>query len=653
MSSRDRKSYLSATALTQELLDACQDNLECRLEMICEISTPDGGTIKASDRNKYVGGTFYEALLNFPVIGRTVGEWLANELQFSTLTLELSNVDGRFNKYLPGGDLFGSWIGRSVVVKLGLAELASTYKTIFSGQITDVGGFRRGLKSITIIARDDYDGINKNFPSVTFTEESYPKIEPKLVGKPVPVIYGDWRVATDPYQAAVPAFVVNGNDPLVSSQEKKIADITPVGSPTIFTINDHDYDNNDPVVLETSGTLPAPFALETVYYIYVVTNDSFQLLASPGGGPINITADGTGEISVKPNPAAPRRNIELVVSSHPLVAFTGIYLKRQDTFNLIPASEYTLNGGSMSLSLAQGGTWDGGENPYAFSQSDQFFCLCVGKSLGGDLLNSNIILQARDILITYGGVSPSSFDDNWIEYRDKTTPSQSATAFIKSRVWIGEQQQALSYALSMLEQVRLEAYINRDLKLKINSLHFDDWEASPSFKIKNWDVVEGSFQASIDDRNVFNAAQGAFNYLPIVNENAYLTPIYQNSAAIAQINKRIAKQIVFPNLYVKTDVVAQVREILRLSSASPESIDLELTWRSLLLDIGDFLFVDVDIESSFFSNVPCMIRDIGYDPDGLKIVAKLWSLAMVPFPGYSPGYAGTVGGFSANIVEEI
>jgi len=45
--------------------------------MIVEIETPIG-TIYASDRNKYAGSTFYEALLNFPIIRRTVGEWLSN-----------------------------------------------------------------------------------------------------------------------------------------------------------------------------------------------------------------------------------------------------------------------------------------------------------------------------------------------------------------------------------------------------------------------------------------------------------------------------------------------------------------------------------------------------------------------------------------------
>ena len=648
MSSKDRKPYLSAATLTQDLLDACQDNLECRLEMIVDIEAPDGDTIHASDRNKYVGGTFYEALLNFPVIGRTVGEWLSNELQFSTLTLELSNVDGRFNRYLPGGDDYGNWIGKTVTVRLGLAEVSSTYTTIFNGKVTDVGGVKRSVKAITVIARDDYDRVNKSFPTTTLRESNYPKIEPKLIGKPIPVIYGDWTTATDPEPAAVPAYVVNSNDPMVTFKEKQITDVTAPTSVAIFTCADHDFDTNDPVELKTGGTLPAPFAVTTTYYIVVVGNDQFALAATPGGGAIVTTGAGTGEHSVLAATGATRRSVQCVVSSHHLSEYAATYLKRRDAYYLV-ASGVTTGTGFMTLTIAQGGTWvDGG--PFEYESGDEFFVTVKGKSLDG--YRDNLIEQAKDILITYGGLSAGDFDANWATYRDKASPAQSSISTIKSRAWIGETQQALSYALSMLEQVRLEAFISRDLKVKINSLHFEDWTPAPSFKIKNWDVVVDSFQVTIDDRNNFNAAQGAFNFLPVINENAYATAIYQNANAVTQVGKRIAKKLVFPNLYVKSDVVAQVSEILRLASASIESVSVQLTWRSLLRDIGDFVLIDVQVGSTIFPNVPGMIRDIGYDPVGLKIVAKLWSFAMAPFPGYTPGFAGTVGGYSATIIEE-
>ena len=118
------------------------------------------------------------------------------------------------------------------------------------------------------------------------------------------------------------------------------------------------------------------------------------------------------------------------------------------------------------------------------------------------------------------------------------------------------------------------------------------------------------------------------------------------------MGKEISKRIVFPNLYEESVVVLQLKEILKLSSSIPEIFTCELTWRAILQDIGDFVMIDVKIGSSVFEKVRAMIRDIGYDPQGLKVVTKMWSTMMVPFPGYTPGYTGTVGGYTAAIVQE-
>ncbi len=107
MSGSDRRKYLTATTLDQSLLDWCHDNLETRIEMICDIEAPDGSVIHVSDRNKYVGSTFYEARIVFPTIKRTLGEWLDNKLEFSVINIDLSNVDGKYNRFLPGGPTTG------------------------------------------------------------------------------------------------------------------------------------------------------------------------------------------------------------------------------------------------------------------------------------------------------------------------------------------------------------------------------------------------------------------------------------------------------------------------------------------------------------------------------------------------------------------
>lgn len=564
MSTSDRREYLTSTVLNQGLLDRNHDNLESRIEMVTEIESPTG-TIYASDRNKYVGSTFYEALLVFPTITRTVGEWLSPELQFSTLTLEISNADGRFNDIMPGGASYGSWIGNQITVKVGLADKASTYKTIFVGFVTDVAGFKRSVKSFTLIARDRYDKVNVNFPSTVLTKSAYPNLDDASVGKYLPIIYGDWTISLDPDQASIPAYALNLGD---------------------------------------ANVINAPF------------------------NPINFR-----------------------ISENDLVSFdtSNVYLKRSDVEYQVPGGNVgSVGAGNKTFTITQGFTVEGA--PYQYNNSDLFFVRVKGKDLGA--YDDNIISQAKDLLLTYGGISSGDFHLNWDTYRDKATPTESAVSTFKSRVWENEPKPLMQYVLSMLEQVRLEAFVDRDLKLKINSLHFEDWNSAPFFRLRNWDVVKDTFTPQLDERNNFNRLQGVFDFRPNRNENAQKTPIYRNSASVAATGKTISKQVTFPNLFEPTVVENQTQNILKIASALFEVVQTQVTWRSLLLDIGDFVFLNLQIGASQFSDVPCMTREIGYDPAGFKLPLRLWSMELLPFPGYTPGHAGTTGGSTATITSE-
>lgn len=656
MSGSDRRKYLTATQIDQDLLDWCHDNLEINLEMICEIDLPDGGKIRVSDRNKYVGNYFYEARMRFPVISRTVGEWLAGEIQFQTAEVELSNVDGKFNSYLPGGGDFEGWIGLGIVVKLGLGEAADTYKTIFSGKVTEVGGFKRTTKTIRLTARDDYDFLNDNLPKTVFSVAAYPDIEEANQGKPIPIIYGDWTTGLEPDKAAVPAYVLNGNNASVT--------------------------------------------------------------------------------------AAPWSNVQFRVACHALKAFetAHVYLQRSDAVYQVDSAKIkNLSLANATFELEQGGTWlkdSGGTGiSYEFQQGDTFFVRVKGKDLGS--YSDNLVAQAKDLLQEFDPQVAASFHANWDTFRDKASPAESAVSLIKSRVWLGDQIPRLQYVLSMLEQVRLEAFIDRDRKIKLGSLHFDDFvndgalaeslkvtaafsedvtgftaedveatnalvsqftkvddhtwtfnvqgllpgevtvklpsgaaidaggnaaqesntltftKVKTGLVVKNWDVVRGSFELGIsDEKNAFNRGQAAYDYRPNRNENAKLSPVFRNAAAVTQQKKAIAKKVVFPNLYTESDVSNQFKEILKLASSGFEIVTCSLTWRAMLLDIGDFVRLNVKIGSTQFQQVPCMIRDIGYDPEGFKVVVKMWSLQMVPFGTYQPGYDGTVGGSTAVITAE-
>lgn len=650
MSSGNRRPYLTATVLDQDLLDNSSDNLTNQIELIIDVEAPayslsgaawvkssstvvritatkhglnyldkltlagstdatlDGvnqvslvvdentidvlaavtdasGTVDVdaertlyiSNKNKYVGGIFYQAAVRPPSIKRTIGEWLSPTIQFANVTLSINNVNGELNKFLPAGENFSSFLQNRVIVKIGLREVSSSYKTIFIGRVTEVEGVQRNVLSLDIVCRDDLDKINQDFPPDVFEDITYPNISDTHFGKIIPVIYGRWNTNLNPSSgASIPCIPVNSLD----------ADVS------------------DPDVL------PTPFTT----------------------------------------------NVEMVISQNSNISFdsTTVTLVRSDVptvFNSADIVNVSVNNNSFEIKNENSGgvTLLPDGNPYSFKEGDKIFCHVEGKDLGA--YTDNIVWQARDILITYGGVSPSDFHANWATFRDKAAPAESATANILSRLYRDKTVKAMTYALSLLEQVRLEAFVSNDQLLKLNSTQFDEMTPVPGFVLRNWDFEKNSFNPKIDARNNFNRTKGLYNLLPDTNNELNETKFLRNSLSITLANdKVIDKGIAFPNLYVDTDVINQSTEILKLASSYFEIVTCSVSWRSLLLDLGDFVMIDIKIGSVVFNSVPAMIREIGYASNG-KINLKLWSFQMTPFPGYNPGYVGIVGGYNAVITE--
>lgn len=583
-----RRPYETATVLDQDLLDQSQDSLSQRLEMIVEVETPTG-TENWSDRAKYVGSTFYENRVSFPEIERTVGEFLAGQLEFSGLQITINNTDKKFSNVLPGGADYAGWINRKVEMKIGLAEIASSYITVFEGFVTDVGGFSRDTSTFTLICRNKFDSVNVTIPNQTLIEDDFPDIEDDFIGLSVPVIYGDWTTdlrvekisGLNAQVAAVPAFPVNGNDPLVNA-------------------------SLDP-----------------------------------------------------PDPSAGDTALRCVISSTPLKSLdtSSVTLLRGDIFYLfssgdiaiVPATDNTVFDITQKNLMIDG-------SPWIYETGDEIFVKCIGVELGGGTYDDNIVEQARDVLKRFGGLVAGDFTSAWDTFRDKASPAQSAISLIPSRVWLQEANKAIDLAAALLEQVRLEPFIDRDNKWDMSSLHFDEFESAPSFSVKNWDVALGSFKPQIDERNNFNRAKADFDFNPASGQNRRSTAVYKNPAAITQAGgKEISKLIVFPNLYKIGDVEKQLIEMIRLVSSYSEMVELTLTSRSFLKDIGEFVQLAVNIGSVEFdttgSPIVAMIRDLRYTPGTMGIGAKLWLFQMVNFPGYT-GPAGTVGGFDATIDKE-
>lgn len=77
----------------------------------------------------------------------------------------------------------------------------------------------------------------------------------------------------------------------------------------------------DPLTLTTSGTLPAPFALLTTYYVNAIGAAALMLSATPGGPPISATTAGSGTQTLNVSAPATAYNATLNTPFQPPVLF--------------------------------------------------------------------------------------------------------------------------------------------------------------------------------------------------------------------------------------------------------------------------------------------------------------------------------------------
>lgn len=350
--------------------------------------------------------------------------------------------------------------------------------------------------------------------------------------------------------------------------------------------------------------------------------------------------------------------VRCVISSTPLKSLdtTSVTLFRGDTYYtfasgdiaIVPATDNSIFDITQMNLLIDG-------SPYIYESGDEFFVKCIGVELGGGTYDDNIVEQARDILTRFGGLVSGDFDASWNTFRDKASPAQSAVSLIKARVWFQENAKAIDLSAALLEQVRLEPFINRSNKFAMCSLHFDEIETNPSYTVKNWDVSLGSFQPQIDERNNFNRAKADFDFNPAAGQQRRSTPIFKNTSAVTQAGREISKLITFPNLYIQSDVENQLKEMIRLVSGYSEMAEVTLTSRAFLKDICDYIQLSIDIGSIEFDStsqpIVSMVRSLRYEPGTMGIGCRLWLFQMINFPGYT-GPTGTVGGYDAVIDQE-
>ena len=139
----DRKPYeRDVIVLDQDFLNECYADLANKIVMVVEVDTGDIAepTIFASDRNHYVGNVFHLNRVSLPTVVRSIGEFLRSEIDFSGITLDISNAlgddpDFGLNKFLEGGANYNDFTGKRILMRVGINEDVSTFFTLWQGNV--------------------------------------------------------------------------------------------------------------------------------------------------------------------------------------------------------------------------------------------------------------------------------------------------------------------------------------------------------------------------------------------------------------------------------------------------------------------------------------------------------------------------------------
>lgn len=82
-----------------------------------------------------------------------------------------------------------------------------------------------------------------------------------------------------------------------------------MASPAVATATSHGFTNNQPILITTTGVLPAGLSPNVRYYVKYVDANNFQFTTTPNGIAINTTVAGTGTHTVRAATTTPSANL--------------------------------------------------------------------------------------------------------------------------------------------------------------------------------------------------------------------------------------------------------------------------------------------------------------------------------------------------------
>lgn len=361
--------------LSQKLLYACWPFIE--LQWIAEITISPDVTFRVSNRNIYVQDSdntprFYQARAErSPTLNITAGEWLSPNFEIGNLTLKLNNRDGFFNEYLPQGENYTQWIGGEVKILVGFGESRSNYFEVFTGIIPEKKGVETSLEEVFISAYQKQEDDRVEIPTLIFDNTNFPFVDTDKIGKPLPIIYGDWSTDLSSEFGDIPAFCSNANDDPIISYVWNISenDLREIGDVYLHRGNRTESGNGPIKLLDSAivkqperGRVLVPYGVPVLEEVFVLIDNG-----KPG------TTGGIGEIIAE---SAEQDFIKLGIQVDDTIFVEG------DT---TPYQVTSVNAGILQTTIPNVMTESNNykilTDKYVFKRGDKISVICKGKDI--------------------------------------------------------------------------------------------------------------------------------------------------------------------------------------------------------------------------------------------------------------------------------
>lgn len=732
---RDR-SYNYGSFITQDMLDESYKAQENQLELVVDV-----GNFSVADRPKYLGTRFYEGrMIDLPKAERIMPEMLSANVEFSECKITISNIDGKYTEYLPGGSQYSTFQGVPVSISMGLRDVQESLIPIFSGVVSYENGVSFSRNDITFKFRDRLEKLNTKYPLESITIDNYPEVPESNIGKLIPLHLGDWTGNWEWQENGTFSYPV-GDSTL------NVINVTPVGygagmqgiyvSPAtsldtggVFLFNTggragktyHPLNIEDVVIKRGSNYLQASFQEspvsrgghwcvivdgikgrtitdEIIIYTYQYSAgdeaiikckipitgydwlpsrdcnpleqalEALFALARIDSGEIdfaswaamrdNIGARGGGTqlssisaYGVYPNPTSffgKKMYIDVLDHSDSVVGFcvwfqnefyqphepepAEVEYRTIITVPLYQAEEYTAYEiieslkNSLEQELIVYATLKIGY------QNDEEAWLNIDNLVKGPCPAINVFDTGLTAQILRAGTNPSGLRTR-IAFNDAT-------------------KTVIGSVASLLKCVLVDVYVNSNLDLAFSSIWPQDWPTLEEMPIVNqYDISEDTISVSSEPRVFLTEAQANFSWIPWLNTNGGTTKKIRNDNADYLIQRTISKEFDVPSLYREDDALDVLAVYVRLASASLVTITMELGWRHLLLDLGDFISLNIKSGNLNYENVPCQVRKISILPKVTGSEVQLVSFINFSYPNYvSPSHARNLSSWDVQLTN--